>query len=448
MKIALISDIHANLPALEAILKDAHKRNVEAIWNMGDILGYGAFPNQVIELAIEENIQSIIGNYDDKVLKVKEKKKDWKKGKTPEKWVAYEWTYKNLTKSNSDYLDALPNEIRLEIEGKKFLFTHASPESNEEHLAPDTPEERLEELANKADADVIIFGHSHIPFKRKVGKVWFINPGSVGRQSDGDPRTSYAILNIRHPNLFRIDHYRIEYDIERAIEAIHDSGLPELFAQMILEGRSLEKVKEKSAGKMKKPESIEAKLESSYELAQSCGYESDHADQVMTISLNLFDELQELHGYGEKERFYLQNAALLHDIGWINGQQKHHKTSLRIILEDQTLLFNERERLMIGSIARYHRAALPKKKHAHYSTLESSERRIVKVLAGLLRIADGLDRTHQRIIKNAKCEVTPDRITIKCLVVRSSEADRQAALDKAQLLEKTFDRKVTVEWQI
>lgn len=447
MKVALIGDIHANLPALEAVLKDAHERGVEAIWNTGDILGYGAFPNEVIDLLIKENVNSIIGNYDDKVLKVKEKRKNWKDEKPPEKWIAYNWAYKTLTKGNREYLSNSLNEMRFDIEGKSVLITHGSPKSDEELLTPDTPQERFIELESEASADIVIFGHSHIPFKQKAGKTWFINPGSVGRQGDGDPRTSYAILNIKHPNLFRVDFYRVEYDIERAIEAIHNSGLPELFAQMLLEGRSLEVTKEKSKDE-KVPLDEPTKFASSIELAKSCGYESEHSNQVMTLALQLFDELQPIHKLGSNERFLLQNASLLHDIGWIKGQKKHHKLSLRLILEDKSLLFNERERLMIGSIARYHRAALPKRKHAHYSSLETSERKIVNVLAGILRVADGLDRTHQSIVKGIKCEVTPDKIIIKCLVTRSSEADRQAALDKGQLLEKALDRKLAIEWQI
>jgi len=138
----------------------------------------------------------------------------------------------------------------------------------------------------------------------------------------------------------------------------------------------------------------------------------------------------------------------LHDIGWIEGQNKHHKTALRIILEDPSLLFNEQERLIIGSIARYHRAALPKKKHAHYSSLSKQERIKVSMLASILRVADGLDRTHQSIVKDISCKVTLDQISIVCSVSRPSEADRQIALDKGQLMKKVFNRTLAVEWHI
>jgi len=442
MKVALIGDIHANLPALEAVLEDAHKRGIEAIWNVGDMIGYGAFPDEVLKLLQKEKVKSIIGNYDLKVMKVGQKKSKWKKGVPPEKWVAYNWTYNKLSESSIEYLSSLDKELRIELEGKRILIVHGSPDSDEEHITNETPEDRLNELALKADADMVIVGHSHIPFKRKIGKVWFINPGSVGRPGDGDPRASYAILLIKHPNLLRVDHYRVEYDVEKATSAIRESGLPELFAQMIIQGHSFEEIQKEV--KPKDDDSLGAAIQ----LAKSCGYEEEHSNQVTKLALSLFDELQPLHKFGAQEKFLLQNASILHDIGWIEGQKKHHKTALKIILGDTTLLFNERERLIIGSVARYHRAALPKMKHPHFSSLEPSDRKIVEILASILRIADGLDRSHQSIVNSLSCEITMDRIIIRCDVIRPSEADRQAALDKGQLIRKVFKKKLSIEWQM
>lgn len=442
MKVALISDIHANLPALEAVLEDIKKRSVDAIWNMGDMLGYGAFPDEVVNLIEKEKILSIIGNYDVKVLKVKQKKDKWKKGVPPEKWLAYNWSYDKLSESSLAFLNSLDEEIRLEAEGKKIIIKHSVSDPDDEHLTPDSPEEKFREIASKDNADIIIFGHSHIPFKKKVDGTWFINPGSVGRPGDGDPKASYAIMNIK-PKLFRVDHYRIDYDVERAVSAIRESGLPDLFARMILEGHSFDSAKEEE----QKPQENEI-INSSILLAKSCGYDEEHSQQVTRIALNLFDELKPVHELGEKERFLLQNAGILHDIGWIEGQNKHHKTALRIILEDPSLLLDEKQRLLVGSIARYHRAALPKKKHAHFSSLDPAEQRIVKVLASILRVADGLDRTHNSIVKSVSCEITFDQIIIRCDVIRPSEADRQAALDKSQLMKKVFKRDVLIEWKI
>jgi len=442
MKVALISDIHSNLPALEAVLDDIKKREVDVIWNMGDMLGYGAFPDEVVSLLEKEKILSIIGNYDLKVLKVKQKKDKWKKGVPPEKWLAYNWSYDKLSKSSLDYLSSLDEEIELEVEGKKIIIRHSPSDPDDEHLTPDSPDERFREIASQFDADIIIFGHSHIPFKKKVDDVWFINPGSVGRPGDGDPKAGYAIMILK-PRLFRVDHYRIDYDVERAVSAIRESGLPDLFAQMIMEGHSFDSAKEKEKQKPHENEIIN----SSILLARSCGYDEEHTDQVTRIALELFDELKPLHEFGEKEKFLLQNAAILHDIGWIEGQNKHHKTALRIILEDPSLLLDERQRLLVGSIARYHRAALPKKKHAHYSSLDPSEQRVVRVLASILRVADGLDRTHNSIVKSVSCEINFDQIIIRCEVIRPSEADRQAALDKSQLMKKVFKRNISIEWK-
>ena len=244
MKVGLIGDVHANLPALEAALAHAHDQDVEAIWNVGDFVGYGAFPDQVVkQLRKNDDVLSIIGNYDRKVLKFKEEKKKWRKKKHPVKYQAFEWAYENLSKKSRKYLRFLSQEIRMKVKGRRVLLTHGSPASNKEHLTPDTPKKRLRELAQMAKADVIICGHSHQPFARRIDGVWFINTGSVGRPDDGDPRACYAIAQIDSKQV-QVDHYRVEYDVDRAVAAIREHKLPELFAQMILQGRDLDAVLE------------------------------------------------------------------------------------------------------------------------------------------------------------------------------------------------------------
>lgn len=241
MKVALIGDVHANLPALEAILAHAREKGVDAVWNVGDFVGYGAFPDEVVRRLQEAGAVSIIGNYDRKALKLKGKKSKGPKGKQPEKWLAFRWAYDNLSKPSRKYLRALPEELRLEAGGKRVLLVHGSPVSDKEHLTPDTPDDRLRELAATAEADVIVCGHSHQPFRRKVEGVWFINTGSVGRPDDGDPRAAYAVLHLG-PRLFQVRHYRVAYDVESAAAAIRERRLPEAFAQMVLRGRSLDAI--------------------------------------------------------------------------------------------------------------------------------------------------------------------------------------------------------------
>ena len=447
MKVALIGDVHGNLPALEAVLAHAAQQQVEAIWNIGDFVGYGAFPDEVVQRLKQENAVSIVGNYDLKVLQVEQQQEALRR-KRPDKQLAFRWAYEHLSSESRAYLSSLPQELRLQVEGKRILLTHGSPASNDEHLTPETPLPRLRELAQMAHADVVICGHSHQPFARKVAGVWFINTGSVGRPDDGDPRACYAILHIG-PRYFRVRHHRVEYDVERAAAAIRENKLPEAFAQMILQGRNLDAVMPVTEAHMSPSDkSQDSHLKAVMRLAKSCKYEAGHTHQVTRLALQLFDELQSLHGLGAEERFWLQCGALLHDIGWIEGQQGHHKTALRIILTTPVLTFDTRERFIIGSIARYHRKALPDEKHDHFATLKPAERQVVRVLAGILRVADGLDRTHQNLVKNLSCEVLPKRLVLRCAVRRPAEDERQEALDKGTLLEQVFERKLVIEWHI
>ena len=241
MKVALIGDVHANLPALEAVLADAEARGAQAVWNIGDFVGYGPFPNEVVKRLQQPGVVSIIGNYDLKVLKFPKKKANWKKSKRREKHLAFGWAYESLSKKSRKFLRALPEEQRIECEGRRILLVHGSPTSVEEHLEPDTPEERLRELAATAEADVVVCGHSHRAFARKIAGVWFINTGSVGRPDDGDPRACYATLHLT-PKRVRVQHHRIDYDVERAVAAVRERDLPEAFAEMLRQGRCLDDV--------------------------------------------------------------------------------------------------------------------------------------------------------------------------------------------------------------
>jgi putative phosphoesterase len=239
MPVGLIGDVHANLPALDAVLEHARQREVDAFWNVGDFVGYGAYPDEVVQRLMVESMLSIIGNYDLKVLDIKHKKEKWRRKRIPLKILAFEWAYQNLSKKSRKYLRALPEEIRFEWEGNKVLLTHASPASNEEALDINTPESRLRELAQMARVDLIICGHSHQAFVRQVDGVWFINTGSVGRPDDGDPRATYAIMQ-RCLDGISVEHFKLQYDVGRAVEAVRNKKLPEEFAQMLIRGVSLD----------------------------------------------------------------------------------------------------------------------------------------------------------------------------------------------------------------
>ena len=245
MRAAIIGDIHGNLPALQAVLNHASSQSVDEIWDMGDSVGYGAFPEEVVQFLMHSQIVSIRGNYDTKVLKFEQKKEKWKKKKFHEKWLAFKFAYEHLSDPSRRYLQSLPEEIHLKREGWHVLLTHGSPGHPEEHLTPETPQSRLEEISSQIAADIVLCGHSHIPFTRLSGKTWFINAGSVGRPDDGDPRASYGIVELTAQNITTC-HYRIPYDVNRSVNAIHEYGLPETFAQMIIRGYNLDKILEQN----------------------------------------------------------------------------------------------------------------------------------------------------------------------------------------------------------
>ncbi|MGA2071770.1 MAG: HD domain-containing protein [Sedimentisphaerales bacterium] len=186
-------------------------------------------------------------------------------------------------------------------------------------------------------------------------------------------------------------------------------------------------------------------LEAVLALARKCNYEREHTHQVEILALQLFDQLVELHHLGGQERFMLRCGALLHDIGWIEGQKGHHKTALRIIMENAALPFDFRDKSIIALLARYHRKALPKEQHIYFRDLNTKDRNIVRKLAGILRVVDGLDRTHQSKVEDISCRAGRKQISLTCRSVESLESEFAAARDKAELFEQVFGRKLALK---
>lgn len=449
MKVLLISDIHANLHALQAVLDRQAKHACTAVWNLGDCLGYGPHPGEVVQLLQERpEITSVIGNYDRKVLNFAASPKAWPRPKSPAKFFAFQWAYLQLSEPQHRFLQNLPEQHRLETAGHTVLLTHASPEAPQEPLGPETPPERLAELAHSARADLVVFGHTHLQFDQTVAGVRFINPGSVGRSDDGDPRAAYAVLDLR-PGSVEVQFYRAEYDTDAAADAVRSRGLPEAFAQMLLAGRDLNAT---VAEMTRQPDFIrnlmttdDARTQAVLHLAETCHYEATHAQHVTYLALRLFEQLQNLHALGPDAHFLLGCAGLLHDVGWIEGQRKHHKISRDLILHAQHLPFDERERTLLANIARYHRKALPSEKHPLYASLQAADRHTVDVLAGLLRVADGLDRSHESLVRDLRCDVTKKAITVTVQAHKDIEDELQAAEKKSDLLQRVLQRNLLLQ---
>ena len=438
VKIAVIADIHANLNALEAVLQDAERRGITVFLNAGDIIGFGAFPNEVIQTLYSKNALSVIGNYDLEVLDKNNK------GKGPKKF-ALEYARKTLAKAYETYLRTLPSKLELEIAHKKLLMIHGTPDSVDEHLYHDTPEERFQELAKTAGADIIVFGHSHEQFTKKAGGALFINPGSVGRPGDGNPQAAYAAITA---SPFSVELVRVSYDVEAAADALRRTGAPESYAQMLLRGLPLEDIiAEDKARENDMERKCTLMARSTRRVARKYWPDMKHSEQVRKLSLELFDALQDLHKLGKRERCWLECAAILHDIGLSQGPKAHHKKSLNLILNETQLPFTSIERRVIGNIARYHRKGCPQYKHYNFKSLSRELRRKVTTLVGILRLADGLDFSHQSIVQNVEAHVAFENVTVQGSVLLNPVLEEYAVNKKKDVFEKSFKKKVVMTWK-
>jgi exopolyphosphatase/guanosine-5'-triphosphate,3'-diphosphate pyrophosphatase len=189
-------------------------------------------------------------------------------------------------------------------------------------------------------------------------------------------------------------------------------------------------------------------LKSVLRLAESYSYERAHTHQVTYLALKLFDELAPLHGLGREQRFWLNCASLVHDIGRAVQNKGHHKIALKIMMDTPLLAFDKETRRIIGSIARYHTKALPSKRHGHFDRLSDELQDIVAQLASILRLADALDRTHRSLVRQLWCEVNSRRVIVWCVLrgeARHHKTMYERAQEKGRLLEKVFKRNLVIE---
>lgn len=253
MRIALFSDIHANLPALEAFFKDADTRKPDAIYCLGDLVGYNIWPNEVINEIRQRKIPTIAGNYDFGIGRTSDDcgcayKTDMEKSNGS---VSISYTNQIVKEEERKYLRTLPAHIKVEFQLNSdklnLLLVHGSPRKINEYLFEDRDEKSLLRIIQDADADIMCFGHTHKPYHRILNssnenKNHFrhaINIGSVGKPKDGDPRGCYVILTIKDRSSTQIaenievEFIRFDYDVETAAKAVEDSPLPNDYAESL-----------------------------------------------------------------------------------------------------------------------------------------------------------------------------------------------------------------------
>lgn len=170
----------------------------------------------------------------------------------------------------------------------------------------------------------------------------------------------------------------------------------------------------------------------------------NHVQHVARLAVHLFDELEDLHGLGDHDRFLLEAAGCLHDIGWSvarNGQG-HHRESARLIREHGWKNLSPATTELMAQVARYHRKSVPDLEHEEFAALSPAERLRVQQLAALLRMADGLDRSHQQLISHLSAEIFPGRMVIHLIALRPASREMAAASKKANLARAIFQREV------
>jgi putative phosphoesterase len=234
-RVAVITDIHGNLGALEATLEWIDVQSFERIYCGGDLVGYGAFPNEVCALIEERGIPAIYGNYDYAIARdlddcgcayVNEHDRE-----LGQQSVA--WTLEHTDQPAKDFMRELPFDLRFAVGEVSVHLVHGSPRKVNEYLFEDKPASLYERLAAAEDAQALVFGHTHKPWVREYGGVLFVNCGSVGKPKDGDPRAGFAILEDVGGRL-EVTIQRIEYDAETAARDVAAAGLPTEYADKLL----------------------------------------------------------------------------------------------------------------------------------------------------------------------------------------------------------------------
>lgn len=246
MRYALISDIHANLPALQAVLRDiASREGVDATYHLGDLVGYAPWPDEVVEMLIAFSIPGVAGNYDSTVAT------DYKhcgcQYEDPHQeqlsHLSYAWTRAHVSARTKGFLCGLPFRIDLRpngghVAGPTVILVHGNQALNTVYVHQDRPDSFLAKMGSALGAragDVVCCGHTHVPWHRQVEGVHYVNTGSVGRPKDGDWRASYVLLEITGGDVVA-EVVRVEYDVEAAAQAILASDLPDDLADYLRQG--------------------------------------------------------------------------------------------------------------------------------------------------------------------------------------------------------------------
>lgn len=241
--VAVVTDIHANLPALEAALGRIEELGIERTYCGGDLVGYGPHPNEVCSLIAERELPTIYGNYDHAIARDEDDcgcayvtEHDRELGRR-----SVAWTLAHTDQPSKNFMRELPFDLHFELGGERVHLVHGSPRKVNEYLFEEKPASLYERLARSESDEALVFGHTHKPWVDDFGGVRFINCGSVGKPKDGDPRASFAVLRPGNgadggSGGVEVTIERVAYDAEAVAEEVRSAGLPEELADKLASG--------------------------------------------------------------------------------------------------------------------------------------------------------------------------------------------------------------------
>ena len=227
---AVFSDVHGNLPALEAVLGDMDRKGISKAICLGDLVGYGPFPNEVVALIRERGIPTIMGNYDQGIaFSTGDCGCAYRtEGQRLEGAISLRWTEEVVTAEARAFLRTLEDRYLLETPTGEILAVHGSPRRVNEYLFEDRPLSAMTRIAKENPYRAILLGHTHVPYVRKVEDTVFVNVGSTGRPKDGDWRACYALIDPAASPLegtLAVKFVRVPYDYERLVAALAETAL-------------------------------------------------------------------------------------------------------------------------------------------------------------------------------------------------------------------------------
>jgi len=226
VRIAVIADIHANLPALRAVIDDIARIGADAIYCAGDVVGRGPHPNETVELLRCLELPTVQGNWDEAVGMDREQTgAAWSSSESEAAGNAsMRWTAETLTDDNKAWLRQLPISLRTDVLGRSVLLFHGSPLRANEYLWSERPSRVLARIASDEADDLFCFGHTHEAFHRVVGQAHFVACGSVGCGTEGDARARYAVVYVGDPDI-AIGFRSVDYDHLTVVRDLASRGL-------------------------------------------------------------------------------------------------------------------------------------------------------------------------------------------------------------------------------